>query len=124
MASPRPGIFSHVPRPEARAAGLSLGVGLALLGVKFFAYFLTGSAAVFSDALESIVNVAAAGMAAYALSYAHRPADASHPYGHGKIEFLSALFEGGMILVAAVVIVVKAVDALAHPPALQDANID
>src|SRR5918993_443127 len=112
MASPRPGIFSHVPRPEARAAGLSLGVGLALMGVKFFAYFVTGSAAVFSDALESIVNVAAAAMATYALVYAHRPADANHPYGHGKVEFLSAGMEGGMMLVAALVAAVKAIDGV------------
>jgi cation diffusion facilitator family transporter len=124
MPSPRPGFFSHVPGPEARAAGLSLGVGLALLGVKFFAYFVTGSAAIFSDALESIVNVAAAAMAAYALAYAHRPADASHPYGHGKIEFLSAGMEGGMMLVAAVVAGVQAVNALIHPPALQNRRLE
>ena len=81
---------------------LSLGVGIALLGIKFFAYFLTGSAAIFSDALESIVNVAASGVAMYALVVAHSPADEEHPYGHGKIEFLSAHFEGGMILLAAI----------------------
>ena len=124
MPSPRRGLFSHVPGPEARAAGLSLGVGLALMGVKFFAYFVTGSAAVFSDALESIVNVAAAAMAAYALAYAHRPADASHPYGHGKVEFLSAGIEGGMMGVAALVAAVQAVDALIHPPVLQNHKLE
>src|SRR3954451_3790770 len=104
--------LSHVPKPEARAAGLSLGVGVALMGVKFFAYLLTGSAVIFADAMESIVNVLAAGFALYALYYAHLPADRSHPYGHGKIEFVSAGFEGGMILLAALLGAAKAVDSL------------
>lgn len=105
-------LFAHVPPAEARAAGVALGVGIALTGVKFLAYFLTGSAAVFADALESIVNLIAAGFALYSLAVAHRPADASHPYGHGKVEFLSAGIEGGMILVAGVMGAVKAVDVL------------
>lgn len=91
---------------------LSLIVALLLLGIKFSAYFMTRSAAIFSDALESIVNVFAAAFALYSLSVAHRPADRDHPYGHGKIEFLSAGFEGGMILLAAVVIVVQGLDLL------------
>lgn len=97
---------------EKRAAMLSLCVAVLLLGIKISAYFLTRSAAIFSDALESIVNVAAAGFAVYSLSVAHRPADRDHPYGHGKIEFLSAGFEGGMILLAAAVIVVQSLDLL------------
>ncbi|MCC6422746.1 MAG: cation transporter [Phycisphaerales bacterium] len=97
---------------EKRAAMLSLCVAVLLLGIKFSAYFLTRSAAIFSDALESIVNVVAAAFAMYSLSVAHRPADRDHPYGHGKIEFLSAGFEGGMILLAAVVIVVQSLDLL------------
>lgn len=105
-------MLRRIPAGEARAAWLSLGVGTALLALKFVAYFVTGSAAVFSDALESIVNVTASGMALYALGVAHTPADEEHPYGHGKIEFLSAGIEGGMILAAAVVIAVKAVDTM------------
>jgi cation diffusion facilitator family transporter len=97
---------------EQRAAMLSLVTAVALLGIKFSAYFLTRSAAIFSDALESIVNVVAAAFALYSLHVAHRPADRDHPYGHGKIEFLSAGFEGGMILLAAVVIVVQSLDLL------------
>ena len=84
---------------------LSLAVGFVLMGVKFFAYYLTRSAAIFSDALENIVNVFSSGFAMYAVLLAHRPADKEHPYGHGKIEFFSAGFEGGMILLAAVLIV-------------------
>ena len=97
---------------ERRAAVVSLTVGVVLLAIKFTAYFLTGSAAIFSDALESIVNVLASGFAVYSIILAHAPADEKHPYGHGKIEFLAAGFEGGMILLAAVVILVQAIAEL------------
>src|SRR6266850_852991 len=109
----------RVPKSEATAALLSLGVGIALLIIKFIAYFLTGSAAIFSDALESIVNVAASSVALYALVVAHSPADQDHPYGHGKIEFLSAHFEGGMILLAAIAIAIKAIEMFFQPQPVQ-----
>jgi cation diffusion facilitator family transporter len=94
------------------AMAISLAVSLGLLGVKFQAYRLTGSTAILSDALESIVNVVAAGFAIAALVFAGRPADRNHPYGHGKMEFLSAAFEGGLIAFAAVLIVYEVVQAL------------
>ena len=105
-------LLRHVPAPELAAAALSVFIALALLAVKFLAYYLTGSAAIFSDAMESIVNVLASLFAAYALLLAHQPADAQHPYGHGKIEFMSAGFEGGMILLAAIMIIARAIGAL------------
>ncbi len=108
-------LFPRIPAPEAVAGLASVLVGVLLLFIKFFAYFLTGSAAIFSDAMESIVNVLASVFAVYALFYAHRPADEEHPYGHGKVEFLSAGFEGGMIFVAALVIAFRAVEALIKP---------
>jgi cation diffusion facilitator family transporter len=92
---------------ELRWAGASLGVSIALLITKSVAYFLTRSDAVFSDALENIVNVFTAGFAMYSLQVAHRPADKEHPYGHGKVEFFSAGLDGSMIVLAAVVIVAK-----------------
>lgn len=92
-----------------RAALLSFGVGTALLLVKFWAWHLTRSTAVLSDALESIVNVVAAVFAVGGVIFAGKPADRSHPYGHGKIEFFSAAFEGGLITFAAVVIIFQAV---------------
>lgn len=106
------------PRVEFRMARWALVVAVALLVTKFAAYALTGSAAIFSDALESVVNVAAATMAIWALAVAHRPADESHPYGHGKVEFISAALEGGMILLAAVAATLKAIDVLLrdYPP--------
>ena len=81
-------------RIRLRAGMISLAVGIALLWVKFFAYQLTGSTAVLSDALESIVNVVAALFAIGSLLFAGRPADRNHPYGHGKIEYFAAAFEG------------------------------
>lgn len=116
--------LANVPKVEARAAALSLGVGVTLMAIKFVAYFLTGSAAIFSDALESIANVAAAAMAMYAIAYAHRPADATHPYGHGKIEFLSSGLEGGMIVVAALAAGIKAIDALHTGQGVQVHRLD
>ena len=92
-------------RIRLRAGILSLVVSLILLGAKYQAYRMTGSTAILSDALETIVNVVAALFAIGGLVFAGRPADRNHPYGHGKIEFFSAAFEGGLIAFAAVVIV-------------------
>ena len=108
--------LKHVPRVEAVAAGASILVALLLLAVKFAAYFMTESAAIFSDALESIVNVVASMVAAYSLFLAHQPPDEQHPYGHGKVEFLSAGFEGGMILLAACVIAFRALEEMFRGP--------
>src|SRR5687768_8900862 len=113
----------HVPRVELLAATFSVVVSVALLGTKFAAYYLTGSAAIFSDALESIVNVIASLVAAYSLTLAHQPADAQHPYGHGKVEFLSAGFEGGMILLAAAVIAFRAVEEMFQGPGAHQLDV-
>lgn len=99
-------------RVERRAAILALGASFVLLIIKFLAYYLTGSAAIYSDAMESIVNVIGSGFALYAVILAHRPADSDHPYGHGKIEFLAAGVEGGMIVFAALFIVWEAIQKL------------
>jgi cation diffusion facilitator family transporter len=105
-------MIRHVPKSEATAAMISLTVGITLLIVKFTAYFLTESTAIYSDAVESIANVLGSVVAFYSLVVAHRPADKDHPWGHGKIEFLSAWFEGGLICLAAVFIVIRTLDAL------------
>src|SRR5499425_1682923 len=94
------------------AALLSLAVSVVLLAGKYQAYLLTGSTAILSDALESIVNVVAAVFALGGLIFAGRPADRNHPYGHGKIEFFSAAFEGGLIAFAAVLITYEVVQSL------------
>jgi cation diffusion facilitator family transporter len=99
-------------RVRLQAGILSLAVSAVLLAAKYQAYRLTGSTAILSDALESIVNVVAAVFAVGGLIFAGRPADRNHPYGHGKIEFFSAAFEGGLIAFAAVVIIYEVVQSL------------
>ncbi len=97
---------------------LSLSVGTAVMGLKFFAVYLTGSTALLSDALESVVNVAAAGFALWAIRAAEDPPDEEHPYGHGKIEFVTAVFEGGLISFAALLIAYEAISALVRGPVM------
>jgi cation diffusion facilitator family transporter len=98
-----------------RFALRGIGLGGAVLALKTLAWWLTGSAALYSDALESIVNVAASAVALAALRFAARPADANHPYGHDKAEFFSAVIEGVMIVVAAGAIFMEAWQAW-HTP--------
>jgi cation diffusion facilitator family transporter len=101
-------------RVRVRAGAVSLGVSVLLLAAKYQAYQITGSTAILSDALESIVNVVAALFALGGLVFAGRPADRNHPYGHGKIEFFSAAFEGGLIAFAAVLILYEVAQGLLH----------
>ena len=86
-----------------------MAVAFALMATKVLAYRLTGSAAVFGDAMESLVNVAASLLAVWSVWMAHRPADRTHPYGHGKAEFVSAAVEGGLVVAAAGAVAVKSV---------------
>lgn len=118
------GVLQGVPRTEATAAMISLSVGITLLAIKFVAYFITESTAIYSDAVESIANVLGSAFAFYALIVAHRPADKDHPWGHGKIEFLSAWFEGGLILLAGVFIVVRTIEALWTGELLREQTLD
>lgn len=101
--------------PAMKLAVGSLAVGLGVLFLKALAWWITGSAALFSDALESSVNVVAAGAALLAIRLAEKPADAGHPYGHHKAEFLSAVFEGVMIVIAALLILHQAARTFLDP---------
>lgn len=94
---------------KKKAALISLSIGFLMFFGKIGAYWLTGSAAVLSDALESIVHIVATSFAFYSLHLSTKPADKEHPYGHGKIEFFSAGFEGAMIIVAAFSIIAYAI---------------
>jgi cation diffusion facilitator family transporter len=94
-----------------------------MLVMKMSAYFLTHSAAIFSDALESVVHIAATAMALYSVLLSARPADESHPYGHGKIEFFSAGFEGAMIVLAAIAIIYQAVSEIIVGPELEKLGV-
>lgn len=99
---------------------LPLGAALITLVLKFGAYSLTGSIAIFSDAAESLVNLTAAIVTWISLHIATHPADADHAYGHDKAEYLSSGVEGTMILAAAGVIAYTGIDRLLHPAALNE----
>mgnify|MGYP006368113589 FL=1 len=101
------------------AARLSLVVALLVLGLKAFAYLLTGSVALLSDALESLVNVAAALAALLALRVARKPPDQNHPFGHTKAEYVSAVLEGVLVVLAALWIAREALPRLLHPVPLE-----
>ncbi|MCL4201888.1 MAG: cation diffusion facilitator family transporter [Pirellulaceae bacterium] len=94
------------------AMTLSLVIGLLMFAIKVGAYLLTGSAAILSDAAESVVHVAAVTFAFYSLRLSFKPADEGHRYGHAKISFFSAGFEGAMILLAALYIAFEAIRKL------------
>lgn len=94
-----------------------------MLLMKGGAYMVTGSAAVLSDALESVIHVAATAVALFSVLLAGRPADDSHPYGHGKVEYFSAGFEGALIMVAAVAIVWQAAPSLLLGPDLRALDV-
>lgn len=106
--------------PLRRFAVASIAAAVLTIGLKLAAYFITGSVAILSDALESLVNLAAAVVALAALWVAALPADEEHAYGHSKAEYLSSGFEGALILLAAVSIVWEATDRLRHPHPLHN----
>lgn len=98
----------------------SIFVALAVMAMKFVAWRMTGSVALYSDALESIVNVIAAGAAYYAIRLSHKPADADHPHGHHKAEYFSAVLEGVLIVLASLLIFSEAWSALRTPRTLEE----
>lgn len=106
------------PRPQGgaqRYAVLSIGAALATITLKTFAWKLTGSVGLLSDAVESVVNLLAAGVALWALRFAAAPPDAEHHFGHSKAEYLASAFEGIAILGASVAIALAAWERIADP---------
>lgn len=110
-------------RQQRIAMTASLAVAVVMLVGKLTAYWLTGSAAIFSDAIESVVHLFATAIAGFSLWYAAQPPDPSHPYGHGKIAYFSSGLEGALILIAAVAIGYEAVTALIEGPELQNLGV-
>jgi cation diffusion facilitator family transporter len=106
-----------------RFAWLSIAAALLTIGLKGAAWWMTGSVGLLSDALESLVNLAAAMMALWALGVAAAPADERHAHGRYKAEYFSSAFEGMLILVAAVSIAFAAVDRLWHPQPIESAGL-
>ena len=93
----------------------ALLVGGLLSLIKFATWYLTSSNAILTDALESIINIAAGGFALFSLTVAALPKDRNHPHGHGKIEFVSAGFEGALVLIAGLIIIGKAIYNIYYP---------
>ena len=104
-------------------AAFSVAIAVAVLALKAMAWWVTGSVALYADALESIVNVAAALAALLAVRLSALPADANHPYGHSKAEYFSAVLEGALIIVAALLILHEAWGAFQAPRAPEQAGI-
>jgi cation diffusion facilitator family transporter len=96
-----------------------VAVAVMLFAIKIFAYFLTKSVSVLTDALESIANVGAGFIGLYSLYIASQPKDQNHPYGHGKAEFLSAGVEGSLIIIAGSIIIYKSIYNIFYPQSLR-----
>lgn len=103
---------------KLKVAAGSILVGVLVLGIKYLAYRVTGSIALYSDALESLVNVATAVAALLAVRLSMQPPDANHPYGHHKVEYFSAVLAGSLIIVAALLILKEAWAGLRNPVAI------
>ena len=97
--------------------------GTALTLVKFYAWTLTHSNAVLTDALESIINIVAAAFGLFSLMYSARPKDENHPYGHGKMEFFAVGFEGALIFATGAGMIFKAITTFYHPVSLHDIDM-
>lgn len=110
-------------RRLVRVISVSIAVAVLTISMKFVAWLLTGSVGLLSDAAESVVNLVAAGVALIVILWSTRPADEDHAYGHEKADYLSAGFEGAMILIAAATIAYAAIDRLINPAELSEVGI-
>ncbi len=100
-----------------------LSAGIIIMIIKFIAYFITRSNAILSDALESIINVIAGSFALYSLYYASKPKDSDHPYGHGKIEYLSSGLEGSLVFISGIAISIKSIYSFFYPENLHAIDV-
>jgi cation diffusion facilitator family transporter len=98
----------------------SLWLSLVLTGVKVTAWLMTHSSAILSDAVESLVNILAGSLGLYSIWLSSKPSDAEHPYGHGKVEFISSAVEGLMVLIAGIAIVWQGTLHLIHPQTIEN----
>ena len=115
----------EINKTEHRKFSLQRNIAVAgffLFIAKLYAWHITGSDAVFSDAMESIVNIIAAFMGLYSLYLAAKPKDTDHPYGHGKVEFITSGVEGALIIFAGIMIIIESTDSLLHGNTLKELN--
>jgi len=106
-------------KQNLRLQKIITAIAILLLVLKLIAWQMTGSVAILTDALESIVNVVAGLIGVYSLYVSAKPRDYDHPYGHGKVEFISAAIEGSLITFAGFIIIYEAINNLAHPHPIQ-----
>lgn len=106
-----------------RTQKLLVTITVILFVIKIFAWYLTHSIAILTDALESTVNVIAGFIGLYSLIVSSRPKDKDHPYGHGKVEFLSAAFEGILISLAGIAIIYESINNLVHPHHIRQLDV-
>lgn len=123
MKSKKYSLNSREDKERVWISVISLVVGFTLLLLKFYAYEVTNSQSIFSDALESIVNVVAGIITLIVIIVAAKPADDDHPYGHGKVESMAASFEGGAILLAGLLIIIKAIEVYYHGEIIQELDL-
>jgi len=97
------------------AALVAVGGGIIIFAIKLGAWYISGSVALLSDALESIINIAASCLMLYSVHVSGRPADDEHHYGHQKVEYITSLTEGGLIITAAIFIIHTALERLSNP---------
>ncbi len=109
-----------MPKKLKTILAQTLIISITLMIVKFWAYFITNSDAILTDALESIINVIAGSFALFSLHLAHLPRDENHPYGHGKVEFLSVGFEGGLIVLAGLGMIIKSIYSFIYPHKIEE----
>jgi len=121
--SPRSPASSDIQDLRRRAARISFFIGFLMLTLKMGGYLITNSAAILSDALESVVHVVATAVAFYSVILVGRPADRRYPYGYGKAEYFSAGLEGALIVFAAIAIVYEATLDILRGPSLKSIDI-
>jgi cation diffusion facilitator family transporter len=119
MTASRPDLQPRLADATSRLALANVAVAMLVMAIKYAAYLATGSVALYSDALESLVNVATAIAALIAIRISRQPADRNHPFGHHKVEYFSAVLEGALVIVAALLIFNEALRALAAPRAIE-----
>lgn len=112
----------NVQDKRLKIISITLIAGVFITIIKFIAYFITHSNAIYTDALENIINVLASAFAFYSIYLAAQPKDKNHPYGHGKVEFFAVGFEGALIIIAAINIIYNSIDSIINPEQIR--NID
>jgi len=111
------------PKSLKKFIYLAIAAAVTTISLKLLAYYLTGSVGLFSDALESFVNLIAAVIALFMITLAEKPADEEHAFGHYKAEYFSSAIEGGLIVLAAFSIIWSAIPRLIHPQPLENVGI-